>query len=307
MSISSPNIAVYTEGPLVTPNSFSELTTWVNSLTDPTQKAMLQKDLQSVTYAADVAVAGFDTIIVGLCHVNSDGSINYNDFPYNSDTSAAFDEAIKALKTTPGSTVKTVLVSFGGGNWYLHPASVSDTDYPQMKANWSTFKPALIDFMKSANVDGVDWDYEPETVPFDVPFIKQITNEIAAQNFLVTAAPYAIKDLTNWQDVIEGTVGTVPGAKPNNFAWWNLQLYGGAVYSDWITMLQSSTIGITGNAVEAFLVPGYNIQGSNDAYAVSDLQSTRASYPSLNGAFVWNYGQMGSDAKQVASDLKGVF
>ena len=190
MPVPNPNIAVYTESPLVTPSSLVALTKWVNSLPAGAQKTMLQKDLQSVNQASDVATAGYTTVIVGLCHVNDDGTINYNDFPYDSNTSAAFNAAIQALKTTPGSTVKTVLVSFGGGNWSGHPASVSDADYAHMKANWSAFKSALSTFMQDANVDGVDWDYEPETVPFDVPFITQITNEIAAKNFLITAAPY---------------------------------------------------------------------------------------------------------------------
>ncbi|MEY2528330.1 MAG: hypothetical protein QOJ05_420 [Verrucomicrobiota bacterium] len=304
MPVPNPNIAVYTEGPLVTPSSLIALTNWVNSLSDGAQKTMLQKDLQSVTQASDVATAGYTTVIVGLCHVNDDGTINYNDFPYDSNTSAAFNEAIQALKTTPGSTVKTVLVSFGGGNWWGHPASVSDTDYPHMKANWSTFKPALIAFMQDANVDGVDWDYEPEMVPFDVPFITRITNEIAAKNFLITAAPYNYADLGNWQSVIDATVKT--GGTGNNFAWWNLQVYGGADYSQWITMLQGASIGITGSAVEQFLIPGYEQQDCDDSGTISQLKSVKQNYPSVGGAFIWNFGGMPGCAAQVASDLKAV-
>jgi len=302
MPVPNPNIAVYTEGPLVTPSSLITLTNWVNSLPAGAQKTMLQKDLQSVTQASDVATAGFTTVIVGLCHVNDDGTINYNDFPYDSNTSAAFNDAIQALKTTAGSTVKTVLVSFGGGNWYGHPASVSDTDYPHMKTNWSTFKPALLAFMQDANVDGVDWDYEPETVPFDVPFIIQITNEIAAKNFLTTAAPYS--NSAKWKSVIEATVKK--GGTGNNFAWWNLQIYGGADYSQWITLLKGASIGITGNAVEQFLLAGYSQQDCDDSGTISQLKSVKQSYPSVGGAFIWNFGGMPGCAAQVASDLKGV-
>jgi hypothetical protein len=292
MTISSPNVAVYTENAVLTPTALNSLEAWASTAL-PSAKKMYLQDLAGSVQAADVATAGFDTVIVGLFHVHDDGSIYYNDFPVDSDTSAYICEGIQALKTTPKSTVKTVLLSFGGGNWWGHPASVSDTDYPAMKKNWPAFKAQLIALLESCNADGVDWDYEPVTTQFDNNFIIQITNEMAAHG-LVTAAPY--NDMANWLAVIKGTI-TPTG---NNFAWWNLQTYAPADYVSWLTALQNASTGLTESQVGSFLLPGYSPNCSNLNDQVATIQALKASYPSLNGAFIWNYGLINCCAPTMA-------
>lgn len=301
MTIPSPNVAVYTENPVVTPSTLASLEKWANATPPGPTKDMYIRDLANVNQAADVANAGFDTVIVGLFHVTETGGITYNDFPVDNDTSADICEGIKTLKSTPGSTVKTVLVSFGGGNWAGHPASVSDTDYPHMAANWATFKQALLDLLEKSGADGVDWDYEPETTPFDTAFIIKITNEMADKSYLVTAAPY--KNQSDWQTVIKGTV---TGTAGNNFAWWNLQIYSGmADYGDWVTALQGISTGFTADQVEAFLVPGYAPGCSSSP--VSDISDLYKTYSSLNGAFIWNYGEIEACATTTAAAIRKVF
>jgi hypothetical protein len=302
MTVPGPNVAVYTENAVLTPAALTTLTAWANAMPDGSTKTMYLNDLSNANAAADVAASGFDTIIVGLWHVHSDGSIFYNDFPVDSDTTAAICESIQALKTTPGSTVKTVLISFGGGNWAGHPASVSDTDYPAMKANWTTFQPALAALLRDSGADGVDWDYEPETTPFDTAFIAKITNEMAAVPCLVTAAPYT--DQADWLTVIAGT-RTAGAAAPNNFAWWNLQLYGGADYGNWVAALQGAPTGMTSGQVETFLLPGYSPGCSYSP--VSDIQNLYGSYPALGGAFIWNYTGVETCAKTLSADITKIF
>jgi hypothetical protein len=301
MTVPSPNIAVYTETLVVTTSSQASLMQWANSLPAGPDRDRYLGDLTTAAQAVDIATAGFDTIIVGLLHVHEDGSIYCNDFPVNSGTFADICEGINALKTSPGSTVQTILFSFGGGNWAGHPASVSDSDYPAMKANWPGFKAALTDLLQTSGADGVDWDYEPVTVPFDTAFIIQITNEMAALPCLVTAAPYT--DQPNWLTVIEGTTS---GSGGNNFAWWNLQLYGGADYSDWVTALQGAPTGLGTGSVEAFLVPGYSPYDCSSSPA-GEIQSLRNSYSSLNGAFIWNYSTIKDCAAEMASSIRAVF
>jgi hypothetical protein len=72
-------------------------------------------------------------------------------------------------------------------------------------------------------------------------------------------------------------------------------------------MLQGASIGITGSAVEQFLIAGYEQQDCDDSDTIRKLKRVKKSYPSVGGAFIWNFGGMAGCAAQVASDLKSVF
>jgi hypothetical protein len=253
-------------------------------------------DATNAVIAADVAAAGFDTVIVGLFHVNGDGTINYNDFPLESDLWELLCEGITALKTSPGSTVKTLLFSFGGDG-------TSDTDYAFMKDYWTYFKPLMLKLVEKTGGDGVDWDYEPQ-MTFDTEFIIRITNEIAGEGYLVTAAPFT--DMSSWETVIEGTVKA--GGSGNNFAWWNLQLYSLITdYRTWAPALQNDKTGMSPSGIEKFLIPGYAPPACNYQPAIDDIKGLRQTFPNLGGAFIWNYSGIANCAPQVASAIKGVF
>lgn len=256
--IPTPNVALYTEA-VLTPDAVSALCS-----------------------------SGFSTIIVGLFHVHKDGSLYYNDDP----VSAATATIIASLKQTPGSRVQCVFMSIGGGNWRGHPASVSDSDYPAMKATWTqpapgqslTSKAAILQLMRAGNIDGLDLDYEPVTTPFDVDFIAQIATEISAAGHLVSAAPY--QDHGHWGSVLSQTT-TSSG---NCFTRWNLQLYGGADYATWVAYLGTLSAQTNINDPQRFLVPGYSIAcGStpNDDPG-QPLNQLAQQYPTLDGAFIWN-------------------
>ena len=304
MPIPTPNILVYTEDLVLTPAAQASLKKWVATLPPGKTRDMLTADLGRALPAADVAKAGFDCILVGLWHVHPGGAIYYNDFPINDNTRAAFTGSFKELKSAPGSTVKNVIISVGGGD------GVSDDDYTNMKAAWSTVGPALRQLFADSNADGVDWDYEPVTIPFDQRFISMITNQMAspappAKPYLVTAAPFT--DKKDWQTVIENTLfqgGTLPG---NNFAWWNLQLYGGADYIKWITDLGKIRTGFSGNELQAFLVPGYSMSDCDSPPPIKEISDLRKTYTSLRGAFIWNYDGIQGCAQDVASKIRKVF
>ena len=305
MPIPSPNIAVYTEGLVLTPAAKDSLTKWVNTQAPPGDRKMLTDALKNSLVAADVAKAGFDSIIVGLWHVHKGGDIYYNDFPINENTAAAFTGSFKWLKSAPGSTVKNVILSVGGGD------GVSDDDYKNMKAAWPTVRDALRGLFADSNADGVDWDYEPVSTQFDSDFIIMITNQMAspappAKPYRVTAAPF--EDIEEWKKVISNTLfqgGTLPG---NNFSWWNLQLYGGADYKDWIDGLGEIKTGLKPLELQAFLVPGYSMSDCKSPPvgepSISDL---RKAYKSLGGAFIWNYDGIQGCAQDVASKIRKVF
>jgi len=73
--------------------------------------------------------------------------------------------------------------------------------------------------------------------------------------------------------------------KGAGFAWWNLQLYGGAYYPDWVTALT----GVVPQPA-AFLYPGYaNTQGATPPTILSALQAVKTANPTLTGGFLWRY------------------
>lgn len=250
-----------------------------------------------------LAASGFTTVIVGLFHVHDDGTLWYNDDAAD-DTYASL---IASLKTQPGSHITRVMISIGGGNWYGHPASVSDTDYPAMKATWSqpaqgqslTSQQMILDFMKKAGVDGLDLDYEPVTTPFDADFIVEIATDISAQGFFMTAAPYT--DDSDWMSVLTQS----KTSSGNLFTWWNLQLYGGASYSSWYAELSaiSASTGISNDDLAKFLIPGYSLDCGGTPY---NLQELKTKYPALNGAFIWNYDSIVSCAPQQAENILSI-
>lgn len=259
--------------------------------------AMYTEDVLTAASVAAIAASGFTTVIVGLFHVHADGSFYYN----NALADASAAASIASLKATSGSSVQKVFISIGGGNWPGHPVSVSDTDYPAMKATWTTpatgqtqtSRQNILAFMASAQVDGLDLDYEPVTTPFDVPFIAQVTTDIAAAGYLMSAAPYT--DMGDWQSVLQQTVN---GSGQNLFARWNLQLYGGADYASWVAGLGSfaKSIGLSQSGIQTFLVPGYSLNCPDTPVTTysQPLDQLKKSYPALDGAFIWNYTSIAS-------------
>ncbi len=265
------------------------------------------EDILTAASTKAIINSGFTTVIVGLFHVIDDGTLVYNDVPMND----SLLTLIKSLKSTKGTSVKTVLFSIGGGNWYGHPASVSDFDYPKMKASWlspakgesKTSKQNMLDFLATADLDGLDLDYEPETTTFDAPFISTIANDIKAAGYMVTAAPY--KNMPSWNTVIKNTVIT-KGDKVigNNFSWWNLQLYGGAVYKTWIENLQemATEIGMTNAELETFLLPGFTFE-NRDPDVETQISDFKKGYPSINGGFIWRYKFIAAKVSDVAASI----
>lgn len=265
--------------------------------------ALYTEDMLTADAVAALCASGFSTIIVGLFHVHTDGTLYYNDDPVTEVTAAI----IATLKQSAGSKVQSVFISIGGGNWYGHPASVSDSDYPAMKATWTqpapgqsqTSKAAILQLMQAGLIDGLDLDYEPVTTPFDVDFIAQIATEISQAGYLVTAAPY--QNQSDWGAVLVQTTD----AGGNHFACWNLQLYGGADYSDWQRYLGTLSTQAGISDPQRFLVPGYSLScGSTPNDDGQPLNLLKRRYPGLDGAFIWNSTSIADCLATEASAIK---
>ncbi|HEY6393640.1 MAG TPA: hypothetical protein VIX89_20325 [Bryobacteraceae bacterium] len=215
--------------------------------------------------ASNINGSGFGTVLLGQWHVHSDGGIYYNNSP--------LDTVIQALKVIPtalklGGSVKKALLSFGPFG----------SDFQGIKTNLALFKKTIAGVQAMTNIDGLDWDLEQDYEQF-TGLLVDLTQWANGLGMMVTAAPY--QEHKFWTKVLKQTnTGGSAG-----FSWWNLQLYGGADYGQWVTYLK----GLVPHP-EAFLVPGFNVQARSTPSAVqSNLSQLESSYHGLDGGFIWQY------------------
>ena len=219
---------------------------------------------QMIDTAKDIGNSGFTTVILGQFHVHPDGAIYYNDSPLDSVLTTL--TAIPSLLKRAGK-VKKVLVTFGPFG----------SDFSAIQSNIASFKATMTNLLASCEIDGLDWDVEENLGSF-TGLLTDLTTWAAGLGYIVTAAPYY--DITFWTTVQQQV--QKQGAA---FAWWNLQLYGGAQYSIWIQALGGRV-----NQPAAFLYPGYSDdQGATPSSIFSALQTLKAKNPALTGGFLWRY------------------
>lgn len=218
-----------------------------------------------VASAQDINRSGFGTVILGQWHVHADGGIYYNN--------SLLDTVIQALKVIPtalkqGGSVKKVLLTFGPFG----------ADFQGIQKNLTQFKKAIDGVQAMTNIDGLDWDLEQDYSQYG-DLLVDLTKWANGLGMIVTAAPY--EEPTFWTNVLKKTnTGGSAG-----FAWWNLQLYGGASYPSWVPSLK----GLVPNP-QAFLVPGYNVDdGTSPGNVQSDLNQLQSAAPGLDGGFIWRY------------------
>lgn len=227
-------------------------------IANPTPSQMAQMEADATT----LANSGFGTILLGQWHVHSNGDIYYN----NSILSSVMDnlQKIPAILKSTGQ-VKKVLISFGPFG----------SDFQDIQNNLASFESQMSNVIAISGCDGFDWDLEQDfsTLPDILVTLTDWANGISDA---VTAAPY------NTQSYWEGIL---PRVTPPGFAWWNLQLYGGASYSAWVGYLN----GLVPDP-QSFLVPGYSVvYGATPSQIQSDLAGLKRSFPNLDGGFIWKY------------------
>lgn len=218
-----------------------------------------------VASAQDINRSGFGTVILGQWHVHADGGIYYNN--------SLLDTVIQALKVIPtalkqGGSVKKVLLTFGPFG----------ADFQGIQKNLTQFKKAIDGVQAMTNIDGLDWDLEQDYSQYG-DLLVDLTKWANGLGMIVTAAPY--EEPTFWTNVLKKTnTGGSAG-----FAWWNLQLYGGASYPNWVPSLK----GLVPNP-QAFLVPGFNVDdGTSPGNVQSGLNQLQSAAPGLDGGFIWRY------------------
>ena len=261
MSADPSKIALYLQGTFDTSNP------------DPEQKTKMKDAARSL------GSSGFGTVILGQFHVHDDGTIYYNN--------TRLDDARWAVSTIPtilkkSGSVENVLLTFGP----------SGNDFQGIETHLSSFKQTISDLRSAANLDGLDWDLEEDYDRYS-NLLVHLTNWAAGSGMKVTAAPYQMASV--WTEVLAKTNGD--GGTSDGFAWWNLQLYGGAVYERWVNDIH----GLVPNP-ESFLVPGYNVVGSGSpSFVQNRVHDLRQSHSSLDGGFIWKYEGIQSRGQKTAA------
>ena len=223
--------------------------------------------------AEDIAASGFGTVALGQWHVHADGSIYYNTKAAPlSVAKALLQKYIPILKRT--GRVSKVLISFGA----------QADDWTSIRAQLPAFKQAMAGFVTDVGADGFDWDFEGDYTPANSDLLVDLTGWAAGLGLTVTAAPYV--EVPFWQTVL----GQTNGGGAAGFAWWNIQLYGGANYPDWV----AAVAGMTPHAPAAFVVPALSVkQGGVDAPTPQALKAALVGilrqYPACSGAGIWRY------------------
>jgi hypothetical protein len=182
-------------------------------------------------------------------------------------------------------SVNEVLISFGPFG----------TDFQAIKDNLTSFQKTMNGVQAQTAINGWDWDLEQDYSQFS-DLMVELVQWADGQGLMTTAAPYQVMDF--WTGVLKQT--NTGGSQ--GFAWWNLQLYGGADYGAWVKGLD----GLVPDP-QSFLVPGYAVHlGATPQNVETQIAGLQGTYPHLDGGFIWQYEDIvgaGYTAKEFADAL----
>jgi hypothetical protein len=233
--------------------------------------------------------SGFTTVILWTLHIDSDGSLVYNDTVIVKDGVFAYTfyylPELLAQLTSTGSVQKVLFCIGSGGTG----------DFKQIKTLLGTKegKRSLIRNFSALSaalpIDG--YDFDDEEYPYDVDTLAKLTELLCANNkMIITYCPFtspdawrsALQQVYSWDQQRNTPLG-------QSVQWWNLQCYSGGQGNDpltWAKSIDSSKAGVS-NA-HAFIVPGYDANNQSP----SMIQKAFAKYAGtgINGGFIWNSG-----------------
>lgn len=272
--------------------------------------------------AKDIASSGFDTVIFAFLHVNSSGSLVFNDIPFSD--AHFFRYAMNEIIKGKGSTVKHALISIGG-------AGADGTDFPHIGANFSLFRSQAETLLAHFALDGFDLDEEDS---WDEQALANITRLCGEKGWLLSASPVPGED-SQFQPLIAKTLCNSSGSSSSAgslghgsgdsysaemaqatahssaglhcksspvgwspFTFINLQTYGatgseaGQAVADWV---QALTTTLPAQQLQGMFIPGWETPGFSptDLHSVTQAavraSPTSAGASTCGGAFVWDY------------------
>ena len=209
-------------------------------------------------------LTGFALVPLAFLHCNSDGSLNYNNDAFSPGSDPDMLEGVQALANA--GTVP--LFSIGG---------TGGSDFVNIANNYDTFLQNLLAVLEAYNVVGVDFDFENEPTAAIQSACEQLVVDLTNDSYIVTGVPTS--NLQFWQAIVQNT--NLPDGTPRVLL-YNLQLYGGVDYGQWVTAFT----GIVPNP-QVFLGSGYLSGNQTPAQVGSALESLLAQYPDSIEAFIW--------------------
>lgn len=305
------NVGIYVQSPFDTANP------------TPAQ----QQEIAAVGSA--LGSAGFDTIVLASFHISAKGDITYNN------TMAATGGAVSSdldpnLATVFGDmkskgTVKTILMSFGGGGCFSGQAigywdflNLKNLIAQHPKPPENPFFHNLAALLRTYQINGVDFDLEVYDDPalckhgFVAHYseftstLKALASWLQTNGRLATIAPFDHYDF--WADLLEATYVN----RTQQIDWVNLQ--GGRLSpaddNGFVQALQGKIIGVPN--LDRFILSGMQIETGDTA---NEVQSAYAPFgqanPNAGGGWLWNFSSFNPDqsaafAKAVRLGLQGI-
>ena len=233
----------------------------------------------TVNISSDIASTLTDFFFIDLAflHCNTDGSLNYNNDAFSPGSDPDMLAGVQLLNNDSCF----VLFSIGG---------TGGDDFVNISNNYCTFLGNLLAVLEYYGVSGVDFDFENAPTPQIQTACQQLVQDLTNAGYIVTAVPTG--SLQFWQQIVQNT--NDPDGNPLVFM-YNLQLYGGVDYGQWVTAF-------TGIVPEPqiFLGSGY-LSGQNTPQQVSSALSTLLSdFPDSLEAFIWRSPLVSGDGTTMA-------
>lgn len=227
--------------------------------------------------------SGFNTMILGLFHVDRAGNIFFNDTAIIQNGQYVGDKSWPAtVASIIGGSVTTVCASIGGGGVldYTNIEAIYQANNGSFEGTaLATNLTALHKLFPSISI--IDLDCE-ECIQDST--LVGFCELLAGIGFKITFCPYNNQDF--WVNALASLQTIAPGA----VVWWNLQCYDGGSGnqpSDWSKAITAT---IPGFQTDGYIVAGDWTQ--DDPQQVQQMLSGFATDPSLGGGFIWTLDKM---------------
>ncbi|MBA2672437.1 hypothetical protein [Ramlibacter sp.] len=255
------------------------------------------------TNMAAIQSAGWTSIILGLFHIRTNGTIVFNGTDVVAEGRYVGDPswpALLAQLSAPGggNTIGTLLASVGGGGVVdfatlqaIYEGNGNSFKGTMLEANFKAFHEAL------PAITLIDMDVEDN---YDLPSFISFCQMLARMGYGLTFCPY--RKMPFWTDALQTMTASHPGA----VKWWNLQCYDGGSGNDPGQWAQAIAAAIPGFDTTGFLLvsdwsrflakisanPADWYWAGDCPPAMQQMLSQYKGQPSVGGGFLWTLDQI---------------
>jgi hypothetical protein len=277
--MSDPNIVLYVYGVFDSPNQ----STWANF----------------PAYMADIQASQFNVVIFSTFHVDDNGDlygsaplVTNGTFNPNGELDPSLPELYQALQASG----RTLLYSIGNSagtasDLAALEAILADPGgeaYANLQQNMKVLTSTLA-------ISGIDFDFEPDSYSSEIQaVVAQYTTFCNDLGLTVTYCPYVYEQ---WW--VDAQIAAVQAG--GSVAWWNLQCYSGGqgnTPASWEPTIEANAQAMGVTDVATFIVPGCDTSGGPAGVEVT-VSGWAAGAPGLDGAFVWQLGDIVSSGGSV--------